>query len=317
MQIMLEIVNRLRDANNILLFPHINMDGDALGSSVALCLGLRSLGKRCEILLEDEIPEYLKFVDRGYCTHQASYASDVSIAIDCGDSSRIENRKDIYFAAPCTVCIDHHIVNEDFAELSMIDSNAAATGMLIYSLLKALDVIFTAEIADALFLAILTDTGSFRYSNATKETHQVVSALYDCGLDHVKICNAIYDNFPASQIAVESLALQQMKFFAESRICVSYTQNVQLEKVGATPDQTECIVDRLRSIKGVEIAIFLKEKPSGDYKASFRAKSYANVGRIAFNLGGGGHEKASGCTIAQSLEDAIEIVIAAAVKELR
>lgn len=313
---MKQIVQELNRAENILLFPHINIDGDALGSSVALCAGLRSLGKKCDILLEDEIPEYLAFMDKGYCVNKATYASDVNVAIDCGDASRIENRKDIYFSAPFTVCIDHHIVNGPFSDLSFIDPSAAATGMLVYELLKALSIEITAEIADALYLAILTDTGSFRYSNASKETHLVVSELYDYGLNHVAICNAIYDSMPATQIAIEALVLQHMEFYANGKACVSYADNQMLKQVGATSDQTECVVDRLRSIKDVEIAVFLKEKSDGSFKVSFRAKSYANVREIAFNLGGGGHEKASGCTINQPLAEALKIIKAAVEEEL-
>ena len=312
-----EIVQKLNNAKSVLLFPHVNMDGDALGSAIALCLGLRSLGKRCNILIEDEIPEYLKFMDKGYCISDAPYSADVSVAIDCGDSSRIEKRKEIYFSAPCTICIDHHILNEDFSEFSLIDSNSAATGILVYNLLKAFPIEITAEMADALFLAILTDTGSFRYSNTTKETHLVVAELYNYGLNHAALCNAIYASVPSSQIAIEALVLQNMETFAAEKACIAYASNAMLKEVGATPDQTETVVDRLRSIKGIEIAVFLKEKPDGTFKASFRAKSYANVGKIAFGLGGGGHEKASGCTIAQPLTEAINIIKASVEEELR
>lgn len=311
-----EIIQKLNDAKSILLFPHINMDGDAFGSSIALCLGLRSLGKTCNILLEDEIPDYLKFMDHGYCINEANYSSDINIAIDSGDISRLENRKEVYLSAPCTLSIDHHISNSSFSQLSYIDSTVAATGMLIYELLKTLSVAITPEIADALYLAILTDTGSFRYSNTSKETHLLVSELYDCGLDHVTICNAVYDSVPPSQIAIEALILQQMEIFADGKACISYSNNEMLEQAGATPDQTETVIDRLRSIKNVEIAVFLKEKPDGSFKASLRAKTYANVRKIAFELGGGGHEKASGCTLNQSLSEAIETIKIAVEKEL-
>jgi phosphoesterase RecJ-like protein len=256
-------------------------------------------------------------MDKGYCISDAPYSADVSIAIDCGDSSRIEKRKEIYFSAPCTICIDHHIINEDFSELALIDSSSAATGMLVYDLLKAFPIEITVEMADALFLAILTDTGSFRYSNTTKKTHLVVAELYDYGLNHVAICNAIYDSVPSSQIAIEALVLQNTEFFAEGKACIAYASNAMLKEAGATPDQTETVVDRLRSIKGVEVAVFLKEKPDGIFKASFRAKSYANVRKVAFSMGGGGHEKAAGCIIAQPLTEAIKIIKASVEEELR
>ena len=266
--------------------------------------------------MEVEIPDLLKFMDKDYCVSVAPYDSDVNVAIDCGDSSRIEKRKETFFSAPCTICIDHHMLNEAFADFALIDSNSAATGILVYDILKALSVEFSAEIADALFLAILTDTGSFRYSNASKETHLVAAELYDYGLDHVSICNAVYDSIPSSQMAIEALILQKMELFAAGKACISYASNEMLKEAGAKSDQTENVIDRLRSIQGIEVAVFLKEKPDGNFKASFRAKSYANVGRIAVALGGGGHEKASGCTMEQALPEAIEIIKAFVEKEL-
>ena len=311
-----DIVEKLNNSQNVLLFPHINMDGDALGSSIALCKGLRMLGKECYILLDDEIPKYLAFLDKGYCVNKALIFPDTCVAIDCGDISRIENRKDIFFSAKTTICIDHHLVNEPFAKFNIIDPTSAATGILIFKILKDLEVKIDKEIADALFVAILTDTGSFRYSNADENTHLAVAELYQYGLDHVTICNAIYDNVPPTQMVIESNVLNKMEIFASGKACISYATCQMLKDADVTPDQTETVIDKLRSIQGVEIAAFLKEKPDGNYKASFRAKSYANVAKIAVSLGGGGHEKASGCIVMPPLENALKTVKLAIEKEL-
>ncbi len=310
------IAEQIKSANNILLFPHINMDGDALGSAVALCKGLRSIGKQCYILLEDDIPPYLAFLDKGYCVDAAPISPDVCIAVDCGDISRIEERKNVFLSAAVTVCIDHHIAGGAFADLSLIDQTSSATGMLIFDLLKALNADIDKEIAEALFVAIVTDTGSFRYSNTDKRTHLVAAELYDYGVDHVTLCNLLYDSVPPSQFIIESDVLTRMELFASGKACISYATCAMLEAAGATPDQTEAVIDKLRSIRGVEIAAFLKERPDGNFKASFRAKSYANVAKLAFALGGGGHKKASGCTLAPPLSAAIKILKDAIQEEL-
>ncbi|MDD2294359.1 MAG: bifunctional oligoribonuclease/PAP phosphatase NrnA [Eubacteriales bacterium] len=316
MESMLAIAQKLKTADSVLLFPHINMDGDALGSSVALCLALRQLGKTCSILIEDDIPEYLAFLDKGYCIRDAVRIPDVSLAVDCGDVSRIENRREIFYAAADTACIDHHLLHADFARDCLVDSGAAATGTLVFRLLEEMNIHFTPEIADALYVAIMTDTGSFRYSNADRQTHLIIARLYEYGLDHVPLCNAIYDNIPLSQVKLEASALQNMEIFAGGRACIAHATLDMVEAAGATPDQTENIIDRLRSIRDVEIAVFLKEKADGNYKVSFRAKSYADVGTLAYRLGGGGHRKAAGCTVAAPLGNARDLLRDAVEQEL-
>lgn len=311
------IIQKLNEARSVLLFPHINMDGDALGSSVALCLALRQMGKSCSILIEDDVPDYLAFLDKGYCIRQADVIPEMSVAVDCGDVSRIENRKDIFYAATATACIDHHLLHADFAGDCFVDSEAAATGSLVFELLEELGVRFTPEIADALYVAIMTDTGSFRYSNTDRRTHLIIARLYEYGLEHVPLCNAIYDNIPLTQVMLEAKTLESMVIFAEGRACLAYASLEMIKAVGATPDQTETIIDRLRSIRDVEIAIFLKEKPDGNYKVSFRSKSYADVGTLAHRLGGGGHRKAAGCTVAAPFEHALAVLQAAAEEALR
>ena len=313
---MLAIAHKLKTAESVLLFPHINMDGDALGSSIALCLALRQLGKNCSILIEDDSPEYLAFLNKGYCIRNPEQIPDMSVAVDCGDVSRIDRRKEIFYAAAATACIDHHLLHADFAQDCLVDSAAAATGMLVFQLLEEMGIQFTQEIADALYVAIMTDTGSFRYSNADRRTHLIIARLYEYGLDHVPLCNAIYDNVPLTQVKLEAKAMDNMEIFANGRACIAHSTLEMIEAAGATPDQTENIIDRLRSIRDVEIAIFLKEKPDGNYKASFRAKSYADVGTLAYRLGGGGHRKAAGCTVAAPLEEAMRILMNAAEEEL-
>ncbi|HHX92864.1 MAG TPA: bifunctional oligoribonuclease/PAP phosphatase NrnA [Clostridiales bacterium] len=310
------IKKTLTEADSILLFPHIHMDGDALGSSVALCIALRQLGKNCSILVNEDIPEYLAFLDNGYCVRETAGTAHVSMAVDCGDASRVEDRKEAFYGAEKTLCIDHHLLHADFAEECYVDPDAAATGIPVFHLIRKLGAAITPEIADALYVAILTDTGSFRYSNADRTTHLLVAELYDYGLNHVPLCNAVYDNIPLSQLRLEAGALESMQLFADGKACIGHLTLEEIQKLGGTPDQTETVIDRLRSIQGVEVAVFLREKGVDTYKASFRSKSYADVGSIAHRLGGGGHRKAAGCTIAAPLEEAIRIVREAVLREL-
>ena len=301
-----DIIKAIEDAQKILIFTHMNMDGDAAGSSCALCAALRRMGKDCSILLEDECPEYLKFLDgEGMFVVQAPWDPDLSIAVDCGDDSRIEKRTDAFYAAARRICIDHHMKHDTFADDSVIDPDAPAAGSLIFELLQAMEVSIDKGIAEALYVAIATDTGSFRHGNTTAEAHLDAAKLYGYGIDAVKLNNLIYGNYPLPQLKLEALAVERVQLFAGGKAAISWCTQEDLKRLGAKDEHTECCIDRIRSIEGVEAAAFLKEKADGRIKVSLRSKSYADVNAVARRFDGGGHLRASGCTLYGSMEEAV------------
>lgn len=324
MKIWNDVINCIEQHDDIVIMTHTDMDGDAMGSASALCQALRAFGKRCIVLLEDEVPAYLNVIYREkddksidpIFVDTMPFEASLAIALDCGDESRIAKRIDIYRRAETRVCIDHHLQEGDFAEHSVVNPDMAATGMLIYRLIQALGVKMSRHMAEDLYVAILTDTGRFKYSNTDAEVHRVVAELFGYGIDHVKICNAIYDSHPLPQIKAEGLATKKIELFAEGRAAISFITGEEMEVLGATYDQLDTCIDRIRIIEGVEIAAFLKEKEPGLIKLSLRAKTYANVNRIALALGGGGHEKASGASLHMSFEEAIAKTRAEIEKEL-
>ena len=305
-----EIAEQLMAADSVLIYPHVNMDGDALGSAVAACRGLRHLGKRCYILIEDEIPRNLKFLDDGYCTMDQSciLSPDVSFCMDCGDVTRFPKRKEKFAEGKVTVCIDHHRTTRPFCDFNYIDPDAAATGELIYQLLLALGTPHDRETANALFAAISTDTGNFQYSNTTKESHRIVAELYDWGLEANKVSREIYDNVRLQRLLLHNRALQTLELLADGQAAVAWVDKKMLEETGAGMDESEGIVDQLRSIEGVEIAVFVKSERPEQTKVSLRAKSWGDVAVIAEKLGGGGHSKAAGCTLDMPLSEALPLI---------
>ena len=319
-----EIVNCINSFDDIVILTHTNMDGDAMGSASALCHALRSIKKNAVILLEDDVPRYLNFLNHHhgsdteypYFVSNMPYEATLAIAVDCGDESRIEKRLDVFKNAKKRICIDHHIQTAPFADYSMVDPDLAATGLLIYQLIKELGVKIDTHIAEDLYVAIVTDTGRFKYSNTTAEVHKVVSELYQYDIDHVKLCNAIYDSYPMEQLKAEALAQEKMQLFANNKAIISSITIDEMNKIGAGYDQIDTCIDRIRIVEGVEVAAFLKEKEPNVIKVSFRAKSYADVNRVASALGGGGHEKASGATLNCSLEEATKLVKQEIEKEL-
>lgn len=324
MYIWTDIVNCIKSYDDIVIMTHTNMDGDAMGSASALCHALRAMGKRSVILLEDAVPGYLNIlhhhkgneVELPYFVDRMPFDAGLAIAVDCGDEQRIERRLDVYHAAEKKICIDHHIQVGNFADYSVVDPNLAATGLLIYELIKELGVKIDTHIAEDLYVAIVTDTGRFKYSNTTAQVHKVVADLYSYGFDHVKLCNAIFDSFPISQIKAEGIATDNMELFADGKAVISFITLAEMNKVGAGYDQIDTCIDRIRIVEGTEIAAFLKEKEPNVIKLSLRAKSYADVNRVAASLGGGGHEKASGATLNMPLEEGMKLVKEEILKEL-
>ncbi|MDD4378018.1 MAG: bifunctional oligoribonuclease/PAP phosphatase NrnA [Eubacteriales bacterium] len=303
-----ELSDKLKSVKNILVYPHINGDGDTLGSSVALCIALRKLGKECFVLLEEKIPSNLSFLDKGYCTEDENVLQnvDLSICVDCGDLTRLEKRKQKFISGASTMCIDHHSTSEPFCDLNFIDSRAAATGEIIFHLIKELKISGDSEIGEALFAAITTDTGNFQYSNTTKVTHEIAGALYDWNIDANKVSRYLYENVRFEKLKIKNLALSTMEIFADGKVAMAYVTQKMLDESSALMEETDGVVEDLRSIKGVEIAVFLKEVSGEKVKVSLRSKYNADVSVIAKIFGGGGHSKASGFTICKNISDSCQ-----------
>ncbi|MCI9638815.1 MAG: bifunctional oligoribonuclease/PAP phosphatase NrnA [Emergencia sp.] len=305
-----ELAEVLSSARQILIYPHVNMDGDALGSAAALCKGLRSMGKECHVLIEDGIPANLAFLDQGYCTFDQNVitAPDLSVCVDCGDPSRFERRQAAFEKSSKSMCIDHHETTTFYCDYNYVDKDAAATGELIYRLLQTLGIALDKEMGEAIFAAITTDTGNFQYSNTSKESHLIAAELYDIGIDANKVSVEIYENMRIEKLLIENMALATMSTVAGGRGVIAYVTQDMLSESGALMEETEGVVQRLRSISGVEVAAFLKETKDGRIKLSLRSKSCVDVARIASELGGGGHIRAAGATLTLGLSEAFDLL---------
>lgn len=316
-----DIINCINDSKDIVILTHTNMDGDAMGSTAALCCALRRLGKRAAVLIEDTIPGYLSVIDHKtnypYFVSEMPFEADLAIAVDCGDEKRIENRIDAFKNAKTRLCIDHHIQMEDFADYCVVEPQAAATGMLIFELLSELNFQIDKEIAEYLYVAIVTDTGRFKYDNTTAEVHKTVAKLYEYGIDGSAICTALYDSYPIEQLKAEAHAQELMELFADNKAVISNIRISDMQRIGAAFDQIDTCIDRIRVTGGVEIAAFLKEKEPNVFKLSLRSKSYADVNKVAQALGGGGHIRAAGATLEMDIDKAYALIKEEVEKELK
>ncbi len=317
-----EIASVLNASRTILLYPHVSADGDALGSCTAICKALRMSGKECYILVEEELPLNLKFLDKGYCTDDQNIIEDVDVSfcVDCGDETRFPNRTEKFAQGRTSICLDHHRTTKDFCDYNYVVPEASATGELVFDLLKEMGTPADVEIGEAIFAAITTDTGNFQYSNTTRRAFEIMTELLDWGVDTNKVSVQLYENIRLERKIIESMAFSTMNMLADGKAAIAYVTQEMIEQSGALSEETENVIQQLRSIAGVEYAAFLKEKGENLVRLSLRAKTEGDVAVIAEKFGGGGHIKAAGATLEMPIEEAVAAVTAeleAACKELK
>jgi phosphoesterase RecJ-like protein len=312
-----EIADALDAAETIRIFPHENMDGDTLGSAVALCLALRARGKDCAVVISEKIPDNIAFIEYG-CTVDSrqpapegdalSEGYDLAILMDVGETERIPGRDDLFALADETMCFDHHVSSRMIYDYNYVDVAAAATGELVYEVLHAMEAVPDVRAATALYVGIVTDTGRFQYTNTTPHTHRVTAELLDIGVQPNEVSTEVYQNIRMEKILLETAVISTMETVADGRGVVAYMTNGMLAETGAIEEETEGIAEKLRGIRGVEVSVFVRETEDGRTKGSLRSKREYDVAELAARFGGGGHVRAAGFTSKDPLADVTEQV---------
>ncbi len=300
-----DIANAIKSSNNIIILPHKSVDGDCLGSSYALKLGLLKLGKNAQVVVEEKDKDSKFFgiiKDKESCAQNP----DLVIAVDCGDIDRLESRRDIFCSCENTVNIDHHGTNDGFAKINYIDAKASATGEIICSLLEFLKVDIDEDIAQNLYIAISSDSGRFSYSNTTKKTHEIAGKLIGYNIDFPYLNAYIFDKNSKKELLLAKEALKTLEVVAEGKIASVTVSEKVIKKYKANDSELGGIVNYPRSIDTVQIAFYFKEVDGG-VKVSMRSTG-PDVSKIAKKYGGGGHERASGCTLNTSVKKAKKIM---------
>jgi len=303
-------------AQHVILTGHIMPDGDSLGSVIALGLALESQGKQVVFVSGDPIPPgyaFLPEVNRFAIGHLPPGTYDLLIVLDCSTPERLA---DVCREHPLlksnSICLDHHASASLFCRYNYIDPQAAAVGEIVFDLLQILGIPLTYEIAVCLYVAILTDTGSFRYENTTAATHRRVAALLDTGIDPATIATRVYEEKPLRGIRLLQAALASLKVSPRGRVAWMTLDWGTMQALGATDADADGLVDYARIIRGVEVAILLRETAPGKTRVGFRSKRHVDVNRLAARFGGGGHPRAAGCLLdGQPGEIAAKVVSAA------
>lgn len=299
------IVNEIRSNNSFLLTSHESPDGDAVGSTLAMASFLREIGKDVCVYLCDPVPELYSFLP-GVETvrqHIPDRDFDVAFVLDIGEFRRAGDEFCSFKRIGKIVNLDHHLGCDQFGTHNLIDSTAAATGVLVYRIASAYGYDIDKETALCLYVAIITDTGSFRYSNANREAFTIAGEMVEHGINAWDVAEHLYESQPLKRLELLGLALTTLEVI-KGGLAASVTVTLDMYAItGADAELTDGFVNYPRSVKGVEVAIFFRQVDEQRFKIGFRSKGKVNVADFAASLGGGGHHNAAGCTVDGTLEE--------------
>jgi phosphoesterase RecJ-like protein len=309
-----QVVELIENKQNFAITTHLRPDGDGIGSSLGLCWLLRSLGKSAEVIVSDNIPvsyRSLPGADQIRKVERVDKEYDAVFVIECSD---VDRPGILDLDKQFTVNIDHHATSEHFGSINWIDSTASAVGEMIYNLCKAIGGRVTREIAECVYMALVTDTGSFHYSNTTDRTLKVASELVKAGVKPALISEAVYNNYPWSRIELMRQVLGTVRRDESGRVA-SMRQTLEMKKVsGAVDGDNNGFVNIPLAAREVLAVVYMREVGPDEYRVSLRSKGNINVARIAETFGGGGHKNAAGCRATGSWDES-EAQLVDAVRE--
>jgi phosphoesterase RecJ-like protein len=310
-----EIGRALRDHQRFAVLSHVRPDGDALGSQLALALSLQALGKTVRVWNEDGILEKYSFLPHAKLLTKPPAAKedvDLVVALDTAVQTRLGTALDAVGSAKMTVNIDHHPSNPAYGDLVYVDPASPATGQILFELIADQKLPLTKEVAENLYVAISTDTGSFQYPNTTARTFEIAAELIRIGVDVGRVSQLLYENYPRRRIELLRELLGTMRFEGKGRVA-SFTLSLEMAKrLGVLPEDNEGLIDHLRAIRGVIVAVFFEELPDGKVRVSMRSKSErADVCAICMRFGGGGHTLAAGARVRGTLAEVEQKVLEA------
>ncbi|CAN5392392.1 bifunctional oligoribonuclease/PAP phosphatase NrnA [soil metagenome] len=314
------LASLIEGARTIAIAGHVRPDGDAIGSTVGLGESLRAAGKEVTLLNEDGVPENLAFLpesQRVLPPPASPLHVDVAIAVDTANRERLGENVLRSIRAQVWANIDHHISNGSYGDINVIDTVAPATGQIVYEIIRELGLPLTPAARDNLFVAISTDTGSFQYPNTTAQTYRIGAELIDAGADVGDLSQKTYENQPFRCIRLTQAFLATLQIRAGGRLASGSLDQATAQEVGVMPGDTEGLVDLIRSIEGVLVAIYFEELAGGETRVSMRSKTrQIDVCEICAQFGGGGHALAAGARVPGLFAEARARVLAAAEKAI-
>jgi phosphoesterase RecJ-like protein len=308
-------INFIREGDDFLIVSHVQPDGDAVSSLLAAALVVRSLGKRCTTAIADRVPPKLMFLPGSDLIRNARTEEPPGrlysrvIAVDCADFSRMGMAANWIGDDARLLNIDHHPTNDGFGDVTLIRPEAAATAEILHELVTAMGVRWTKPLAECIYTGILTDTGGFRYTNATPASLRIASEMMEHGASGSRIAEHLLERVSLAHVILLKKALATLSFTEGNRIGWVTVTRSDMEEANAQSEDLEGLVNYPRNIEGVEVGILFKEVDENKVKVSLRSAGAVDVAAFAKSFGGGGHVRAAGITLHMPLQEAVETVV--------
>jgi len=319
-----EISKALQKNNNFLITSHVNLDGDGIGSELAFYFILKKLKKKPIILNQDKLPKIYDFLPGSNKVHYLddncidTKSIDVGIVLDCSNVKRIGKTYEIFKNIKTIINIDHHKSNENFGSLNYVDSSVSSVGEIIYELIGSINIdLLDEDISTCLFAAIITDTGSFRYSNVSSKTFKIASDLTSFGIKPYLIANNIYNRNTYSGLKLLGEALTTLEMDDSKYVSWLTITRKMLNNAKANDEEIEGIIDIATTLDNAEISILFRETKDNKIKISFRSKGNFDVNKFAGKFKGGGHPNAAGCLCSGKMDKIKEIILSELFKEIK
>ncbi|MQA31311.1 MAG: bifunctional oligoribonuclease/PAP phosphatase NrnA [Luteitalea sp.] len=296
------IVEAIRTRQRFVLSSHARPDGDSIGSQLAMAYALRAIGKHAHLVNKDPAPgPILAFpgVPEIEISDRVTGDFDAAIVMECGDLTRTGvTGLERFFV----INIDHHPGNSGYGQINWFDASAAACGEMVFDLVKAMGVPLTLEIATHVYLAILTDTGSFHYSGITPRTFEICREVVEAGVNPVMVARNVYDSNNMGRLKLFGAVLSAMQIDRSGRIAIVYLDHEMARAAGGTYEDTEGLINLPLTVKEILAVVFFKQIEGDEYRVSMRSKGEIDIGAVAKEFGGGGHKNAAGCTVKGSID---------------
>lgn len=307
-----EAIEMVKKSNLIYVVAHVNPDGDAIGSTFAVYFALKKLGKDVHVVMPSysEVFEFLPGVqDRVEKIKEDKY--DLLIALDASDHSRLAITDEEYEKADKTIMLDHHQIARPYGDFRYINDNKSSASEIAYLFIKELNVDIDENIATLLYTGIMTDTGSFNYSNTSSDTLRVTAELLDCGAKSVEVCKKLNDTIKESKLKLLAKSIDNMEVFYNGKVRYTYVDYKTISGLGIHDEDAEGMTNYLRSVENTEVAVYVRGKSDGSLKVSMRSNGKVDISKIAIAFGGGGHPRAAGYTMQDEIEIGKEKLIKA------
>ena len=303
------VIDRLTESQAIFLSTHINPDGDAIGSLIALGLGLQQHGKHIYLYNASPIPAVYRFLPGVQLVQQVlpeSSAWDTAVVLDCGTLDRIGAAVDFVRGLPQVINIDHHVTNTNFGQYRLVDPTACSSAEIVYRLLKKMAITIDAAIATSIYTGILTDTGSFRFANTNSAAYTICSEMVQAGVDPYTVAQHVYGTYSLGRIKLLNMALDSIEISANGKLSLMTLTQDMFQETDTNPEDVDGMINYAKRIEDVKVAALIMENENGAvqkrYHVSLRSDGTVDVAEIAASFGGGGHFSAAGFGVESSLK---------------